>query len=375
MVHCAVDSMLVSSPLSGNMILDRIANRVGKHAVARLQASETSWFQCRSQRLARRFELERERRARRHSSARAPRPQPPHPSTNMSPVTTRTSPRLKTASEDGPAKVRRAHAAAPASSPVARSPSLPGFRAGRARATDRARRRDRRDARASRWHLSLARTASRRLVFLPRAATRARSASRVSKRPPFCGSAPLTPSPSPSASALQTPAEFPARRGARGARRSPRPRRPPSPPSPRPRPPRPRSRGRKRRSRAGPTERASEKPAEPAAAPPPSRPPPAARRSRGGSSPFDTTRPPRRSRRACAEAAAELPLSVPVAVSATRGGRRPATQPGLAENAEAPAAPAAAGQGHRRRTSRLEAQGCSGGGGASRQRGVGGDAP
>ena len=53
----------------------------------------------------------------------------------MSPVTTRTSPRLKTASEDGPAKVRRAHAAAPASSPVARSPSLPGFRAGRARAT------------------------------------------------------------------------------------------------------------------------------------------------------------------------------------------------------------------------------------------------
>ena len=146
--------------------------------------------QCRSQRLARRFELERERRARRHSSARAPRPQPPHPSTNMSPVTTRTSPRLKTASEDGPAKVRRAHAAAPASSPVARSPSLPGFRAGRARATDRARRRDRRDARASRAVASFPRVRARRRAAsacsAPYARRRARlAASRVSKRPPF----------------------------------------------------------------------------------------------------------------------------------------------------------------------------------------------
>ena len=150
----------------------------------------SSWFQCRSQRLARRFELERERRARRHSSARAPRPQPPHPSTNMSPVTTRTSPRLKTASEDGPAKVRRAHAAAPASSPVARSPSLPGFRAGRARATDRARRRDRRDARASRAVASFPRVRARRRAAsacsAPYARRRARlAASRVSKRPPL----------------------------------------------------------------------------------------------------------------------------------------------------------------------------------------------
>ena len=198
MVHYAVDSMLShDSPLSRKYetrLPYMNANRVGKRdAVARfVTPSERNIVvsKCRSQRLARRFELERERRARRHSSARAPRPQPPHLSTNMSPVTTRTSPRLKTASEDGPAKVRRAHAAAPASSPVARSPSLPGFRAGRARATDRARRRDRRDARASRAVASFPRVRARRRAAsacsAPHARRRARlAASRVSKRPPF----------------------------------------------------------------------------------------------------------------------------------------------------------------------------------------------
>jgi len=134
----------------------------------------------------------------------------------MSPVTTRTSPRLKTASEDGPAKVRRARAVAPASSPVARAPSLPDFRAGRARATDRARRRDRRDARASRAVVSFtsrARAASRRLGVLcpPRAATRAARRVARFKTSPFCrGSAPLTPLALVlSRALLQTPVEAP----------------------------------------------------------------------------------------------------------------------------------------------------------------------
>ena len=198
MVHCAVDSMLShDSPLSrkyDTRLPYMNANRVGKRdAVARfVTPSERNIVvsKCRSQRLARRFELERERRARRHSSARAPRPQPPHPSTNMSPVTTRTSLASRPPSEDGPAKVRRARTRRlPASSPVARSPSLPASApVARARPIARGAETDATRALHAPWHLSLAcahGVAPPRCVLPPRAATRAAAASRVSKRPPF----------------------------------------------------------------------------------------------------------------------------------------------------------------------------------------------
>ena len=218
----------------------------------------------------------------------------------MSPITTRTSPRLKAAPEDAPAKVRAEASAARerllSRALPSRVPFPPASRRSRARPIARGAETD-----ATRAHHAPRRSSlgyALRVAPPSRGPPRTRGDARGSPRRVFqkenTPESWLASSLTPLALVRPLPSDRPKTRPPRPPRRPPRPprrppgppRRPPSPPRPRPSPPRPRSRGKKRsirRSRPSPPPiRRPRRPPPPRRRrprPPPPSPPPRPRRT------------------------------------------------------------------------------------------------